>query len=162
MTLFSFCSQITCCFSELKNACLNSKQRRPWSDCFFRSSLIWVCTVCLGLICRQLVFKILEHLLYCACWVTVQAFVVICWLFLNKWFPKFIQEHYQIVKLFGSRSGPTFCRSWSGSKLFANVISRQQESPLAQKELKACIQDLSLPLLGIGQMRIGRIVCQCW
>ena len=28
------------------------------------------------------------------------------------------------VKKFGSRSGPTFCRSWSGSKLFAKVISR--------------------------------------
>ena len=24
----------------------NSKQWRPWSDCTFRSSLIWVCTVC--------------------------------------------------------------------------------------------------------------------
>ena len=30
----------------------------------FRSSLIWVCTVCLSLIGRQLVFKILEHLPY--------------------------------------------------------------------------------------------------
>ena len=29
-----------------------------------RSSLIWVCTVCLGLFDRQLVFEILEHLLY--------------------------------------------------------------------------------------------------
>ena len=25
----------------------NGKQRRPWSDCSFRSSLIWVCTVCI-------------------------------------------------------------------------------------------------------------------
>ena len=24
----------------------NNKQRRPWSDCSLRSSLIWVCTVC--------------------------------------------------------------------------------------------------------------------
>ena len=24
----------------------NNKQRRPWSDCSMRSSLIWVCTVC--------------------------------------------------------------------------------------------------------------------
>ena len=29
--------------------------------------------------------------------------------------------HYQSVKLFGSRSGPTLCRSLSGSKLFAKV-----------------------------------------
>ena len=30
------------------------------------------------------------------------------------------------VKHFRPRSGPTFCRSWSGSKLFAKVISRRQ------------------------------------
>ena len=29
------------------------------------------------------------------------------------------------VKQFGSRSGPTFCRDWSGSNLFAKVISRR-------------------------------------
>ena len=29
-----------------------------------QSSLIWVCAVCLGLFDRQLVFEILEHLLY--------------------------------------------------------------------------------------------------
>ena len=33
---------------------------------------------------------------------------------------------YQSVKHLGSRSGPTFCRSWSGSKLFAKVISWKQ------------------------------------
>ena len=47
-----------------KNACLNSKQGRPWSDCFFRSSLIWVFAVCLCLFGAQIVFEILEHLLY--------------------------------------------------------------------------------------------------
>ena len=31
-----------------QNACENIKQKRPWSDCFSRSSLIWVCPVCLG------------------------------------------------------------------------------------------------------------------
>ena len=30
-----------------QNACQNSKQGRPLSDCFFRSSLIWVCPICL-------------------------------------------------------------------------------------------------------------------
>ena len=44
-----------------------------------------------------------------------------------NFFQKFFQEHYQSVKLFGSRSGPTFCRSWSGSKLFAKFYSRQQK-----------------------------------
>ena len=29
-----------------------------------------------------------------------------------------------------------FCRAWSGSKLFAKVISRWQKSPLAGRELK--------------------------
>ena len=48
---------------------LNIKQRSPWSDCFFRSSLIWVCAVCLPLCGRQLVivFKILGHLPYMSC-----------------------------------------------------------------------------------------------
>ena len=43
LTLFSFCSQIKYWFSRLgfTNACQNNKQGRPWSDCFFRSSLIW-------------------------------------------------------------------------------------------------------------------------
>ena len=43
---------------------INSKQGRPWSDCFLRSSLIWASTVCLGLSWKQLSFEILEHLLY--------------------------------------------------------------------------------------------------
>ena len=43
-------------------------------------------------------------------------------------------KHYQSVKLFGSSSGPTFCRSWSESKLFAKVIRRRQKS-LPRKEL---------------------------
>ena len=42
-----------------------------------------------------------------------------------NFFKKFFQKHYQSVKLYGSRSGPIFCPSWFGSKLFANVINRQ-------------------------------------
>ena len=37
----------------LPTACQNSKQRRPWSDCFLRSSPIWVCTICLGIFGKQ-------------------------------------------------------------------------------------------------------------
>ena len=44
-------------------------------------------------------------------------------------------QYHPDVKQFGSRSGPTFCWAWSGSKLFAKVISRQQKSALASKEL---------------------------
>ena len=47
---------------------------------------------------------------------------------------KIFQEHYQSVKQFGSRSGPTFCRSWSGSELFVKGIIGPQKSPLARKE----------------------------
>ena len=63
------------------------------------------------------------------------TFVVICWLFFKiNFFQAFFQEHYQSVKRSISRSGPTFCRYWSGNKLFAKVISRQQKSPLTRKE----------------------------
>ena len=65
-TIFFFCSQIKCRLSglEVTYAWLNSKQGKPWSDCFFRSSLIRACTVCLWLFGRQIVIKILEHLSY--------------------------------------------------------------------------------------------------
>ena len=36
----------------------------------------------------------------------------------------------------GSRSGLTFCQAWSGSKLFAKIISRQQKSPVSGKRLE--------------------------
>ena len=61
-------------------------------------------------------------------WVIFHAFVVVCWLF-----KKFFQEHYQSVKWFESRSGPTFCRSWSGYKLFTKLISRRQKLPLKRR-----------------------------
>ena len=55
--LFSFCSQIN--VGKLgwnpQNASQNSKQGRPWSDCFFISSLSRPFD-------RQLLLKILEHL----------------------------------------------------------------------------------------------------
>ena len=41
-----------------ENACQNRKQGRPRSEFFYRSSMIWVCTVCLGLFGRQLVLEI--------------------------------------------------------------------------------------------------------
>ena len=42
-----------------------------------------------------------------------------------NFFEKFFQEYDQGVKQFGSRSGLTERQAWSGSKLFAKVISRQ-------------------------------------
>ena len=50
---------------------------------------------------------------------------------------KIFQEDHQIVKQFGSRSeAPTFFWAWSGSKLFAKIVSRWQKSPLEGKELR--------------------------
>ena len=54
------------------------------------------------------------------------------WIFLLsadsfKFLERFFQKHYQSVKQIVSRSGPTHCRAWSGYKLFAKVISRQQK-----------------------------------
>ena len=64
------------------------------------------------------------------------CFFCCLWIFLKLLFFKNIfQEYHQSVKQFGSRSGPTFCRFWSGSKLFAKAITRWQKSPLAGKEL---------------------------
>ena len=66
------------------------------------------------------------------CGVIFHAFVIICFSF----FKKFFQEHYHSVKQFCSRSGPMLCQALSGSKqLTVKVISRQQSSPLAGKEL---------------------------
>ena len=46
----------------------------------------------------------------------------------------FFQEHHQSFKQFGSRSGPTFCGSQSGSKQLATVISKRHKSSLARKK----------------------------
>ena len=63
-------------------------------------------------------------------------FPCLCCSLLTFFLKKFFQEHYQSIKQFGSRSGPAFCRSWSGPKMFAQeVISRGQKSPLARKVL---------------------------
>ena len=64
-----------------------------------------------------------------ACWVIFHALVVVCSGFSKLTFSKnSFQEHFQSVKPFGSRPWQMFCRSWSGSKLFAKVISRRQKS----------------------------------
>ena len=51
-----------------------------------------------------------------------------------NFFTKLLQEHYQSVKRFGSRPGPTFCRSRSGSKLSAKVISSPLQSTFSKKK----------------------------
>ena len=63
----------------------------------------------------------------CFCWRLLTFFKI-------NFFNNFFQEYYQHAKLFWSRWGPTFCHSWSGSKLFAKVISRWQKLQPARKE----------------------------
>ena len=53
----------------------------------------------------------------------------------NFFFNRIFQENHQNVKQLGSRSGPTFCRARSGSKLFAKIVSRQLLSSLPGKAL---------------------------
>ena len=61
---------------------------------------------------------------FIACWVILHAFLSSAVFFKITFFKKFFQEYQQNVKQFGSRSGRTNRRAWSGSKLFAKVISR--------------------------------------
>ena len=84
----------------------NSKQGRPWSDCFFRSSLIWVCTVVLCIFDRQ-VFEILEILellpkmntsivkQYVHCALTFCMLGNFSWCFVICWFV--FQESFQKI-----------------------------------------------------------------
>ena len=60
-----------------KNIGQKSKQGRPRSDCLFRSSLFWVCPVYLAYFGRQLLIKILGHLLYI--WGLILIGKRICW-----------------------------------------------------------------------------------
>ena len=72
VVIYDTCSKISYTFHFLfsnkgwnsQNACQKREPGRPWSDCFFRNSLIWVCPVCLGLWSRQLLVETLEHLPY--------------------------------------------------------------------------------------------------
>ena len=68
---------------------------------------------------------------------SVIFFMIFCRLltfFIIIFFMIFFREYYQSVKQFRSRSGPTFCWSWSGSKCFAKVASSRRKSLLASKE----------------------------
>ena len=85
------------------------------------SRLIWVQTVC---------NSYQQTTLNCKLGIFYASFVV-CRLFSKQtFFQKFFQEHDQSVKQFGSRSDRR-----SGSKLFATVICRRQNSLVARKKL---------------------------
>ena len=76
---------------------------------------LWTSKVCYAIII--LVIAIHLEMFY--------AFFGVGWFFFKiNFFKKLFQEYHFSVKQIGSRSGLTFCRAWSGSKLFAKVISR--------------------------------------
>ena len=63
------------------------------------------------------------------CWIIFLLLLLSAFFFKISFFQKILsatQSLCQSVKRFGSRSGRILCRSRSGSKLFAKVISRQQ------------------------------------
>ena len=49
---------------------------------------------------------------------------LLCYIFIENFF----QEYHQSVKQFGSRSGPTSCRAWSGSTLFEKVFQHWDDT----------------------------------
>ena len=68
------------------------------------------------------------HSLFPACWFFFSCF---CFHLLTskiKGFETFFQEHYQSIQI---------CRSWSGSKSFAYIVSRRQKSLLARNQCMA-------------------------
>ena len=79
-----------------QNACQNSKQGRSWSDCFKEAVWSQVCTVCMCLFGRQVVFKVLEYLLQVclrlACWV-----ILLVWFFLSA---DIFQNYFFLQKVF--------------------------------------------------------------
>ena len=64
-------------------------------------------------------------------WIILHAFFLSVEFFKINIFKKFFGEYRQRVKQFGFRSGLTFCRARSGSKLFAMTkvaISREKRA----------------------------------
>ena len=59
---------------------------------------------------------------------------------------------YLSVNRFGSKSAPTLCRAWYGSKRFANAVSTCKTSPLVWKRLNSTCIVLSAFI---------RTVCDC-
>ena len=148
---------IVVCLSRLLE-CLRSlygKQCGPRSDCSYRSSLLWVHAVCFY---TQFVSNVRQlfpadnfsrrhfqmhfllgplglnygwrfyHFLTLSCFLSSADF------FKTNFFKKILAGIQQSVKQLGSWSGRTLCQAWSGSKLFAKVISRRQT--LGDEELR--------------------------
>ena len=103
--------------------------------------LIWVLTVCKA-------FTSLPTGKFCT------LFFVICWYFSKPLFSKNYFRNTTSVKHFGSRSGPTCCRSWYGSKLFAKIISRWQKAPRTENTSSQRLENF-MPEIRVGHKDIN-------
>ena len=61
---------------------------------------------------------------------------LVCWFFSSQIFQN-KKCDWNTWQQFESRTGLTFCRIWSGSKLFVRVNSRQQKKPLFNLHLSS-------------------------
>ena len=126
--LFSYPSVKTCVLGAQKNRLIETVLSRTHNICFGCEIRKMNCNY--ALLSRGLISLTLYSL---HAGVIFHAFVVDCRLFFLQ---KIFQVHYQSVKRVGSRSGSAFCRSWSGSKLFAKfIIEHTTSSPLAREGL---------------------------
>ena len=85
-------------------------------------------------------FEMLPPRLF-ACWEMFYFFLLSLLTFSNLNFStkKKFRKNYQRVKWFGSSSGPTFCLSWSGSKLFAKVQQTTKVATSIERELSVLL-----------------------
>ena len=100
------------------------------------------------------------------CWEILQAFLSLADFFKIITFKNFVQER-QESQTFCIKIGLTFCvrpksRAWSGSILFAKVISRQQKLLLAGKELTLKVPPIICSRQFEILMRFSKIKNKAW
>ena len=110
---------------------VNQRTKAKTDQIIWMCKLVWVFTICTChmagfYIARGLVYSL--HAGYCC-----MLFCRLVDFFLKINFFKKSFRNTISVEQFRSRSVPKFCQAWSGSKLFAKVISRRQKLPLAGK-----------------------------
>ena len=78
---------------------------------------------------------------------------------------KVFDEHHQNVKRFGSRSEPTFRRSWTGSKLFAKMsVSRAHKLPQTKNctTLRSALRESVSPWYIVNMLITLEPHAICW
>ena len=129
-----------------QNTYLNSKQGRPWSDCFWRSSLIWVCLVCLSIWQTTSVQSIR------ASTVNLDLDQMI---FRNYFLPK--DMFWVLVRKIPMRKLSSFVKSHLSQKKIKTIITKKKKDTCyfiinpanMTKCLFKCPSDFSLPLCDV-------------